>query len=202
MATAVELCNVALGRVGHRGFIASLTEETEGGECCAVAYPHALKTILGSFRWKFATRHALLAPVVDGEVSGWAYGYTLPSDYVAHGYLYNAANVGTLETADGRTPFAIEDVAGGARLYTDEVDAELVYISDATPVSRFPPLFCEALVWLLASELAFSLAAKPALGAQLRKYYDDQALPQAKAASASEEQRAPQAESEFIRARS
>jgi hypothetical protein len=205
--TPAELCNVALGRIGHRQFIDSLNEAVAAAEACAVSYPFSRDLVLAAFPWPFATRRARLAEVADQARSGWGYVYALPVDLIAVRYLYNAANIGVLATADKRTPYALEGspmdpAAGYGRrvLLTDQAGAELLYTARVETVALYPPAFQDALAWHLASELALSLAVKPQLGIAALGHYE-RALARAAALELRQGQDGPMGESEFIRER-
>lgn len=199
--TPAALCNLALGRIGHTRFLSSLAEDTAEAQACAVAYPHSRATVLASFPWPFATRRAALAELAAVTRSGWGYVYSLPADFVAARYLYNAANVGPLETAAKRTRYSLEDHGTRRVLLTDEAGAELVYTADIETLAAWPVTVRDALAWHLAAELALSLAVKPQLAAMLLQQYE-RVVARAAAIELRQSQDGPPAESEFIRERS
>jgi hypothetical protein len=198
-ATEVSICNLALGRAGDLQFISSLSEATEQARACAVYYPHARDTALASHPWSWAAKRALLA-LLPAERTEWDFVYALPSDYVARRKLVNEANVGQLETFEGAFPFEIEGEGDDAVLLTNQADAELLYTRRVTSAAAFPPLFQEAVAWLLAADLVLAIAKKPRESAAARAV-GQVALLRAAAADQNQRQASPPAESEFIRAR-
>lgn len=186
MATdAVQLCNLALLRVGVKDFIESLTEDTVQGQACNVAYALCLDTALASAPWPFATKRATLSLLTDVARTDWDYCYQVPTDCLRALFVVSAS--GRNPRADQRTPFEVEANGTGLILLTDTEDAELVYTARVTTVPRFSPLFADALAWLLASELVLGLAVKPELGRACLERYQ-LALSKAATAAANERQ--------------
>jgi hypothetical protein len=99
--------------------------------------------------------------VVDPDPSAWEYRYAIPADCLAPQYLWCGARNPRPEQ---QIPFDLshDPVVSGPSLFSDLVDAELVYTVVPLP-ANFPALFTDALVWKLASELAMPLAVKPEL---------------------------------------
>lgn len=184
-----SICNLALSRIGQKEFIASLADPSTSGQLCAVAYPASRDTLLGRFNWPFATKHAVLAQLMPAPNtpfvaarSGWTYCFALPTDFVQAQYIFSGVRPGaSLGTASvvaeavvstwvpppivglgAKIPFAIEgaDDGSGELLFCDFQTPELIYTSHFTSPPAFPPLFVDALVWLLASELALGLPVK------------------------------------------
>lgn len=203
-STPAGLCNLALGLVGHRDPIGSLAEATTAAQACDVAYPHCRDLVLEAHPWRWATRRAVLAVLADAERGGYAYAYALPADFVRMGSgIYAEENRGSLETEAGRVPFQLEgDATAGRVLVTDRADAELPYVARIEDLARWPAGVQDALVWLLASRLAYSVAVKPQLGVAHYQHYERVALPRAIAADANQAQKSVPAEAEAIRARS
>lgn len=199
MASSAEaICNIALLRVGQGQTLDSLDESTAEAQACDALYEHSRDSVLAAMPWRFATRRATLALLEDVERDGWDLVYTAPADCLATRYLYpGTRNPGS----DELTPFALEDEDGeGPVILTDLEDAVLVYTAKVTVVTRFPPLFVDALAWRLASELALALPIKPQVGLAMEQNYQ-RALARAAAADMNQGQGDLPADSEFIRAR-
>jgi hypothetical protein len=199
--TAAEICNIALARVGQRQTIAALSETSAPGRLCNTLYPNARDSLLMSVPWSFATKRQTLAELVTDERDGWEYVYALPTDCLATRYLYPGLRN---PTEKQKEPFAIEfDATESKRvLLTDCEDAILVYTASPGDVTaNFPPLFCDALAWALAVDLALSLAVKPQVGLAMRQGYE-LALLKASAAELNQAQADTPPESEIITGRS
>jgi hypothetical protein len=156
MATAVDICNLALAHLGDKANVSSIDppEGSQQAAHCARYYPIARDSILEEHVWTFATRREALALLGDGP-TGWTYRYTCP----------NAA----LRLIDVRTPaaqgpqdFVVEgDNKGRRTVLTNAEDAEVRYIQRVTDTTKYSQQFVEALSWLLASYLALPVTGDP-----------------------------------------
>jgi hypothetical protein len=219
--TAVQICNTALLRVGHRQLISDLDEATTEAQACNALYAAKLDEVLAEAPWRWATARAALAALATVTRSTWAYVYALPTDCVTPRYLVPAGAVpaapllttpwhfpsnsyvdGTFTVGLGaRVPFGTEyDATYGALLVSNMDAAELVYTARVTVVPRFPPLFVDALAWKLAAELALALSVKPQVGLAMDQRYQ-QAVARAAAADANQGQADVMPDAEHIRAR-
>lgn len=168
--TEAGLCNLALVRIGQRGLIDSLTENTIEAQVAGAVYESARDAVLEAFWWPFATERSELALVVDGERDGWEYAYAVPSPCVAPRYIWSGVRNPAREA---RIPFAIEhDAVFGRVLLTDQEDAQLIFTARVDVVALFPPLFVQALAWKLAAELALGLSVKPQVGMVMEQKYE------------------------------
>lgn len=198
-STPAGICNIALARIGHRQFIAELTDRTTEARVATVHYDDAVQAVLASAPWNFATRRALLAELTDHTRSGWEFVYSLPADCITARYLYSGLNS---PAVDQRPAFNIEmnDTATAKVLVTNREQAELVYTSLVTEAPMFPPLFTQALAWRLAADFALALPVKASVGLEMEKGYS-QALRMAAATEFQQSQSEQPQDSEFIRER-
>ena len=177
MASAVDICNLALGHLGDEATVSSIDppEGSAQAEHCARFYPIARDAALEAHNWNFATTRVSL-PEVDMRWTTWAYCYILPTDCVkvisvlppdalddySSGSDRSAAQLGyagaRLVGAGVRyTPqeYSIEtDDSGRRLLYTNQAAAILRYVRRIEDTTQFSPLFVDALSRLLASYLA------------------------------------------------
>jgi hypothetical protein len=174
LATAVDICNLALSYIGDSAKITSISppDGSTQATVCARFYTISVNSVIEMASWSFATRHVALVEAATNERTEWDYAYTLPADHLkAIAILPKDADddYGTkwvpLESpvympivAAGSynpKPFAIELTStGGMVLYTDQPEARLRYQAYVTNVNLFPPLFQMAVSWHLASMLA------------------------------------------------
>jgi len=177
MASAVDICNLALGHLGDDATVSSIDppEGSAQAEHCARFYPIARDTALEAFAWNFATTRKVLAEL-DSPWSTWAYCYGLPSDCIRalsvlppdapHDYTaalpprdvwgspsFYPQGGGALYVPQ---EYAIEtnEATDQTVLYTNQADAVLRYVRRVEDTTRFSPLFTDALARLLASYLA------------------------------------------------
>lgn len=199
-ASVVEICNIALARIGVNSFISSLEEPSAEAAACLVLYPHVRDVVLGAGAWPWALRRATVASLASTtERTGWSHAHVLPNDCLYVVQLVPRVSVPGLPV---RIPWAVEyDQDLGVRvLLTNDPTPEVQFVSRVTLVSAYPPLFVDALAWGLASELCVTLAMKEDVERRARQRYE-LALSRALAAAYNEQQRDSEGESELITVR-
>lgn len=174
LATAVDICNLALSYLGDSAKITSITPPDGSAQAaaCARFYTLSVNSVLEMAHWSFATRYVALVETVTNERTEWDYSYTLPADHlkaiailpkdVDDDYgtkwvpLENPVYMPIVSSGSyNPKPFAIEQTSTGSIvLYTDQPEARLRYQAYVTNVNLFPPLFQMAVSWHLASMLA------------------------------------------------
>lgn len=177
MASAVDICNLALGHLGDTATVASIDppEGSPQAEHCARFYPIARDSLLELHFWNFAMRRVQLAQL-NMPWPEWRYAYALPADcmnaisvlppdayddystrFVPTDAPYYAHNYSPVIAA-GRyvpQPYTIETLPDGTGvLYTNTENAVLRYTAYVTDTAQFSPLFVMTLTWHLASMLA------------------------------------------------
>ena len=170
MASVVDIANLALARLGDDATISSLNppEGSAQAEHCARFYPMARDMMLAwpDADWSFANARINLAPVAS-SVSTWDYAYAVPSNMLKAVAVLDpdaeddySMPVGANLPGIGRPlnsttqPYTIETLNGASVIYTNQANALLRYIVRIEDATKFPPLFVDALVWLLASHIA------------------------------------------------
>lgn len=148
MSSEVTISNLALGHLGDRATVSSLSppEGSAQAQHCAQFYPLARNSTLEDFDWSFARTRVTLAPLLVDPPPTWLYGYELPADCVSARSIITPGQTGD----NGDAAFEIE----GTALYTDVETAVLKYTQLITDPNRYSPLFVDALSWRLASYLA------------------------------------------------
>ncbi len=142
MATSVvDICNNALIRIGSKT-ITSLGDGDKVSNACNAVYEQTRDMLLRQHLWNFAIKRAQLASEDADPAFGFAYSYPLPSDFIR--------------------VRALEDMASGykieqGKLLTDDSQVKLIYVSVITDVTKFDPLFVEALTLSLAVKLSYIL---------------------------------------------
>lgn len=167
MASAVDLCNMALANIGADGVVSSISPPDGSAEAghCARFYPQARTELLESFAWPFAKTRVSLASVPNPS-SIWAYAYAVPADCLNPVRVLNSFTLqysGFWAAYGFVTPseIALFNERGSADyetegdvLLTNEPTAVLLYVRDVTDTSKFTPGFNTALGYLLSSFLA------------------------------------------------
>lgn len=160
MSTPVDICNLALARLGDEANVQSISppDGSTQAALCAQFYPIARDTLLSMRQWTFATVRAPLALLVgDTYHSPWARAYALPNQCLSVLKVLAAGAEHDVEVGGGATlqPFRVEALADGqVAVLTNTPDAVAVYTRRVEDAGKFPPLFVDALSWLLASYMA------------------------------------------------
>lgn len=165
MASAVDICNLALSHLGEAGTVSAITPPDGSAEAraCARFYPIARDIALCHPRaaWGFATKRVTLSQLEDAEPPAtWLYAFGLPSDF---GRAIKVLIPGSADELDAQQ-FDIEALEDGTVvLYANFEDPTLVYIAKITDTTKFSPLFVDAVSFLLASYLVGPIAKDKAL---------------------------------------
>ncbi len=173
MTTALQICNLALGTLGQNPDVTDITGGTDtsvSATWCQLFYPQAVAVILDAYAWSFATTTLALTPTTNNNPL-WQYAYTPPSDFFGVTALVQQGF-----SADFQMPNSENFALEAGVIYSNIVDAILLYTSNAAAVSPFPttgfnPLFTQALVTLLASYLAGPLLKGDVGAAAGQKYF-------------------------------
>lgn len=152
MSSEVNIVNLALSHLGEDATVSSIDppEGSAEAEHAAMFYPIARDALLEMHEWRFATKRVLLA-LTTSDTFEWRYAYALPA-----GMLRALAVLPETSSAedDGKDYDQQLDASDVQIILTNCEAASLKYTTRITDTTRFPPLFVEALTWLLASHLA------------------------------------------------
>ena len=197
MASVVQICNMALTRIGQNQFIDSIDEQSKAAELCALHYEQCRDQVLQDFPWPFAEARVSLADI-GSPPQNWAYRYRYPTDCLQ---IRHITTPGMRQPrVEQRVQFKVINATGGRAIVTDQAEAELVYTLKAEDTTYFSPLFTSALAWRLSAELAMGLQARPEnYSAAIQNYLIT--IDQARALAFEESEEGPFPESEFIQAR-
>lgn len=173
MASAVDICNLALARLGDSATVASIDppEGSAQSEHCARFYPLARRQIFEAHNWSFLIRREKLAPLHQ-ESYGWPYVYAAPARLIHIVSIFTVHDKGYENTHQ----FLLErDARGQNVIYTDCPAAMIRYTRDTNDTGGFTPTFIEAFAYLLASQLAgpiISGTASIKIGAAMAQGYE------------------------------
>lgn len=171
--TAVDICNLALDRVGQRAISSITSPTTEIEEICARQYDSTLSEMLRRYVFNFAKKYAVLtASGTKVPAFGYTSAYLLPNDFVR---LLTLGDI----TINGDIEPGLYDLSEGY-IFTDAASAgnlNITYIHTAsTIISKWDPLFVRLLVLHLAANIAFKLSLKNSLIQAIRDDAADEAL--------------------------
>lgn len=174
--TEIDICNIALGRVGVDRTIISFEEQSKEARNCKRFYELARDEVMEKVPWPFATRTVALAPLPVGDLlPGWGFQYALPADMASLLEVVPAgeaaASVGYYQDCCGpwnpprsgmysfRRAMSADGTVGA--VLSNVRDAYAVYVSKATNTSLFSTLCVSAIADRLAMELAMPLTSDP-----------------------------------------
>lgn len=157
MASVIDICNLALSHIGDRANITSIDppEGSVQAEHCARFYPIARDTLLRMHPWTFAVKRVQLASaaLIVPAAHPWQYSYAAPGDLLTILGIYSGARQFD-ENADEYEYEIGNDTNNTRVIFTNCDAATMRYVSLVTDSTRFPPLFTQAVSWMLASHLA------------------------------------------------
>lgn len=155
---AVQICNIALAKIGSDSFITSLDEDTKSARHCSIFYEPIRDSLLRSHLWRFARKQYQLAPLVSAPLFDGGYYFQMPVDCLRI--------VGTDEDYfGGYGRWSVE----GDKILADTNVLNIVGIQRITDESLFDAIFIEAFATKLAHELCLPMAQSESLKATLKQ---------------------------------
>lgn len=156
MATALQICNSALIKLGAKTITALTGGLTKEFDMVTAQYPRLRNALLRSHPWAFAkvVSDTLTQVAADVMTETWAYKITLPTD------------IGRVLAISDTNNCEISYELLGGYFYTNEPSPRLRYIKryialdDATD---FPEDFSEALANLLAADICVAFTQNQSL---------------------------------------
>lgn len=152
MSSVVDIVNLALSHLGDDATVSSIDppEGSAEAEHAATFYPMARDALLEMHEWRFATKRAMLAPTVS-DTFEWSCAYAVPSDMLRALAVLPATARADADSEDYDQQL---DASSALIILTNCQAASLKYTVRAIDPARFPPLFVDALSWLLAGHMA------------------------------------------------
>ncbi len=196
MASAIEICNLALNHIGANS-IQSFDSPTKEARTCKLLYATLRDETLSDHDWNFARKRISLALSTE-EFSEWSYAYQWPTDCLV---IRKIVNTSSSDSVD-RTPYEVGANSGGNRklILCDAENAELVYTARIEDANMYDTLFIKALSYRLAMDLAQPLRGKPEIRNLMYQSYAIQ-ISTAKAVSGNQGQQNPDNSNAFTKAR-
>lgn len=165
MSSVVDICNIALFRIGNSMRIDDITENSKPAEACNQFYDNCRDFVLrDACNWGFATAFVKLAEVVTNPDPEYPHAYALPTDCMRVRRIVSPARVaaggfpsqGMPQVSD--TPYRIINGGSQRLISTVVAEATLEYTVKVENSEMFDPVFVSALAWRLASQIAAPLA--------------------------------------------
>lgn len=180
MTSVVDICNIALSRIGNGQRIDSLDERSAQAEQCGLFYELTRDTVLRDFNWPFSTKFQTLAQVAASPDATGMYNYTLPEDCLFARRLVNDIwpvnywPYGDLcHDLPQIPPVPFRVVLGDStRLISTAVTpATLEYTAKIEDANLFDAQFISALSWKLAVEISLTLAKEQSVAQACEQQY-------------------------------
>lgn len=177
----VEICNMALLRLGHDRTIADLEEQSAEAGYLRTFWDSCRQATLRAGAWNFAIRTVTLASSLDTS-DEWDFVYSLPTKCLRAIEIVNIYS----KAPEDRIPYEVR----GRQLFTDQSDAKLKYVVDIDDENLFDAEFVDALTYRLAAEIAMPLTQDMGRQGRMVEMYR-LTIGEAKAADSSESEVEP-----------
>lgn len=164
MTSVVSICNLALSNLAKDN-IQDLDEGSTEAKLCKQFYEHSRDTLLQVFPWRFARKTGSLAELTNTKDKRWAYAYKRPTDCLKVRRVTDEAQIDYLSYGEGAVAGGYAYDIEGTTIFCDLSPAFLDYTWRVNDVTKFPPLFVDALAWHLAVRLAMPITRDPKIRA-------------------------------------
>ena len=161
MAADADIANMALGHLGTRATIQSLSENSTEAREINRWYTQVRDGLLRQLDWNFA-RVTLTLGLTGTAPTRWTYSYAYPSDCLKFWRI----DLG-ITTYYPPVPFEIGSDGTNRFVWCDIDQAVGVYTQGVTDPNRFDPEFTMAFSVTLAAMVAYALTNKADLAARL-----------------------------------
>jgi hypothetical protein len=201
VASAVDICNIALSHIGADAVVISIAPPDGSAESghCARFYPIARRSMIEAHAWSWAKTRVTLAEVENDSLV-WSFAYAKPADCIRPLRVLTASTINAvlieavsdgifwpqsalldeLFTERGSADFDVE----GSVIRCHQPEAVLLYLRDVTDTTKWGPNVTTALGMLLAGYVAGPII-KGVEGARIGQSWRQAALLEvAKAAAA------------------
>jgi len=148
MASKVEICNMALQRIGADR-ITALTDNTESANAVSTIYDMVADEVMAAGAWTTCLVRTVLAQSTTTPSFDYDYQYQLPTDPKCLRVVKVNADY----------PSEIEYRIEGDKLLTDETTVSILYVARLANTSSYGPNLTKAIVSRLAAELSYKFSA-------------------------------------------
>lgn len=150
ISSKVEICNLALLRVGHNSISSFEDDSSLQAKTCRLTYEQSKSYLLSQYSWTFAIASKNLNKLDEPEaIREYRYRYALPEGFLRLVGVYGAFDKKIIALGDTKKPYVLE----GQCLLTDIETCKIKYVYDVDTVSMFSPMFIDCFVLDLAMRL-------------------------------------------------
>ena len=143
--TSIDIANRALILLGGRE-ITSFMDNTNEAKIAKNLYLSTRDYVLRAYPWASLKKRAALAELADKPISGFLHQYQLPNDSIR---VLEVHSSGKIRPSDWEV--------NGDTVLTDAKPVSIVYLSGNLPESKYSSQLVQALVYRLASEMAYPM---------------------------------------------
>lgn len=143
MTAQVDICNIALSRIGGEA-ITAIDEGSRGARLCQLHYDIVLNSLLREHLWNFATKRLSLPLSVTAPVNEFTNQFALPDDWL---------KVVRINEDDTCEDYRVE----GKFLLCNLQVVYLEYIAKVTDPNLMDSQFIDVFTQRLAAEIAYPL---------------------------------------------
>jgi len=145
MTTSIDIANRALVLLGARE-ITSFTENSNEAKTAKSLYLSTRDYVLRAYPWATLKKRLALNELADKPISGFKHQFQLPEDNVRVVSVHSPSK-------DRIKRWEIE----GTKVLCDYTPLSVVYLSDSVPETKYSTQLVQALVYRLASEMAYPI---------------------------------------------
>lgn len=176
----IQICNIALQRIGVTRKIESLTEETVEAENCELFFDMAVQMVYEDGQFDNMLKYKALSLIAENPNDEWLYVYDYPNDAITirhvvmpyppqerHHYYHHDENfLHQLEVEYARGRYNDRDV-----IFANMEDAVVAYLEKPNENAAFNSKFASLVAWYLAKELGTALGVDFQRSDRAAQYY-------------------------------
>lgn len=149
MASAVEIANLALEKIGDEGEITSLTEDSRAARAVNACWATMRDAVLRAHPWDFARTRAALPALAEKPIGWWgdANLFQKPADFIRFVELDDSKRY----SLEG--PYIVADAPA---------PLNILYIRRVEDTGLYDPLFVDALACRIAMQVAKKITGSDA----------------------------------------
>lgn len=199
----VEICNIALQRVGVTATIDSMNQRIKEALVCNTVYDMVREKTLKDSMFPFSRKYSLLNLSGTAPIK-WKFRYVYPTDCLAIRSIFPDLGSGydpvvfRRVSREAKLPYEIvTDDTGEKTIVTDVENAAIEYTVNVTNPVRFDSAFVSMFAWGMAGEIALPLSRDVKYAQNAFAMYEKEKN-ESIASAMNEEVTDTQPESEFI----
>jgi hypothetical protein len=160
MSSKVQLCNLALARLGAAR-ITSLSDNTNEAKLCNLMFDDIAEEVMSEGAWSSTVSRASLALTANTPAYGYTYEFQLPTDP----FCLRVLEINDLTSGD--YDYRIE----GDKLLANINTMKIRYIGRITDTQSYDPMLKRAVVSRLAAELAYPITGNLQTSKAMQELY-------------------------------